>query len=198
MAYEGALSAPHHVVIEERKSLTVSGVEDVERFDENSITLSPMRMRLADGADFSPGSCADHARRRHGPGGRLRAGLSAWGRVGPGLRRDAHRPAEFAAAWAGLCSGPAVLAGGHGGAVPAYPPAGRRAGAHLSWDGFPAGGRGLFPYAEPADAARAAVVGRTYPPIMAVSHRAGPPYRTGWKKSFERSKKALPKLAGMV
>lgn len=40
MAYEGALSAPHHVVIEERKSLTVSGVEDVERFDENSIVLS--------------------------------------------------------------------------------------------------------------------------------------------------------------
>ena len=40
MAYEGALSAPHHVVIEERKSLTVSGVEDVERFDENTIVLS--------------------------------------------------------------------------------------------------------------------------------------------------------------
>lgn len=40
MAYEGGLSAPHHVVIEERKSLTVSGVEDVERFDENSIVLS--------------------------------------------------------------------------------------------------------------------------------------------------------------
>ena len=40
MAYDGGLSAPHHVVIEERKSLTVSGVEDVERFDENSIVLS--------------------------------------------------------------------------------------------------------------------------------------------------------------
>ncbi|MBD5133112.1 MAG: sporulation protein [Clostridiales bacterium] len=45
MAYEGGLStsglsAPHHVVIEERRSLTVSGVEDVERFDENSIVLS--------------------------------------------------------------------------------------------------------------------------------------------------------------
>lgn len=40
MAYEGGLSAPHHVVIEERKSLTVSGVEDVERFDENTIVLS--------------------------------------------------------------------------------------------------------------------------------------------------------------
>ena len=43
MAYEGALSAPHHVVIEERKSLTVSGVEDVERFDENTIVLSTSR-----------------------------------------------------------------------------------------------------------------------------------------------------------
>ena len=40
MAYEGGLSAPHHVVIEERSSLTVSGVEDVERFDENTIVLS--------------------------------------------------------------------------------------------------------------------------------------------------------------
>ena len=40
MAYDGGLSAPHHVVIEERKSLTVSGVEDVERFDETSIMLS--------------------------------------------------------------------------------------------------------------------------------------------------------------
>lgn len=40
MAYEDGLSAPHHVVIEERRSLTVSGVEDVERFDETSIVLS--------------------------------------------------------------------------------------------------------------------------------------------------------------
>ena len=40
VAYESGLGAPHHVVIEERKSLTVSGVEDVERFDENTIVLS--------------------------------------------------------------------------------------------------------------------------------------------------------------
>ena len=40
MAYDGGLSAPHHVVIEERKSLSVSGVEDVERFDENTIVMS--------------------------------------------------------------------------------------------------------------------------------------------------------------
>ena len=43
MAYEGGTGAPHHVVIEERKSLTVSGVEDVERFDENTIVLSTSR-----------------------------------------------------------------------------------------------------------------------------------------------------------
>ena len=40
MTYDSGLSAPHHVVIEERKSLTVSGVEDVERFDENTIVHS--------------------------------------------------------------------------------------------------------------------------------------------------------------
>ena len=43
MAYEGGLPAPHHVVIEDRKSLTVCGVEDVERFDENTIVLSTSR-----------------------------------------------------------------------------------------------------------------------------------------------------------
>ena len=43
MAYEGGLPAPHHVVIEDRKSLTVSGVEDVARFDENTIVLSTSR-----------------------------------------------------------------------------------------------------------------------------------------------------------
>lgn len=40
MTYESGQSAPHHVVIENRQSLTVSGVEDVERFDENTIVLS--------------------------------------------------------------------------------------------------------------------------------------------------------------
>ena len=40
MTYDGGLSAPHHGGIEERKNLTVSGVEDVERFDENTIVLS--------------------------------------------------------------------------------------------------------------------------------------------------------------
>ena len=40
MAYENGLVAPHHVVLEERKHLTVSGVEDVERFAENTIVLS--------------------------------------------------------------------------------------------------------------------------------------------------------------
>ena len=40
MTYESGQSAPHHVVIENRQGLTVSGVEDVERFDENTIVLS--------------------------------------------------------------------------------------------------------------------------------------------------------------
>jgi len=40
VGYENSLSAPHHVVMEERRSLTVSGVQDVERFDENSIVMS--------------------------------------------------------------------------------------------------------------------------------------------------------------
>lgn len=40
MAYESGLTAPHHVVLEERRHLTVSGVEDVERFDETIIVLS--------------------------------------------------------------------------------------------------------------------------------------------------------------
>ena len=38
--YENGIGAPHHVALEERRSLTVSGVEDVERFDENAIVLS--------------------------------------------------------------------------------------------------------------------------------------------------------------
>lgn len=40
MGYELGMTSPHHVMLEERKKLTVSGVEDVERFDENTIVLS--------------------------------------------------------------------------------------------------------------------------------------------------------------
>lgn len=46
MGYDSGLSAPHHVVLEERKNLTVSGVEDVERFDENTIVLSTSKGTL--------------------------------------------------------------------------------------------------------------------------------------------------------
>lgn len=40
MTYDNAGGAPHHVMLEDRKHLTVSGVEDVERFDESTIVLS--------------------------------------------------------------------------------------------------------------------------------------------------------------
>ena len=40
MGYEVAMEARHHVTMEDRRRLTVSGVEDVERFDESNIVLS--------------------------------------------------------------------------------------------------------------------------------------------------------------
>ena len=46
MAYEDnrpGPAAPHQVVLEDREQLTVSGVEEVESFDESSILLSTAR-----------------------------------------------------------------------------------------------------------------------------------------------------------
>ena len=40
MGYEVAAAARHHVTMEDRRGLTVSGVEDVERFDDTNIVLS--------------------------------------------------------------------------------------------------------------------------------------------------------------
>lgn len=40
MGYEIAAAARHHVTMEDRRNLTVSGVEDVERFDDTNIVLS--------------------------------------------------------------------------------------------------------------------------------------------------------------
>lgn len=40
MPYEEMRPVGHHLVLEERESLTVSGVEDVERFDETGIVMS--------------------------------------------------------------------------------------------------------------------------------------------------------------
>ena len=44
MPYETAnLQTPHRVVLEERGSLAVSGVEEVERFDESEIVMATVR-----------------------------------------------------------------------------------------------------------------------------------------------------------
>lgn len=40
MAYETAAPGPHHVLLEDRRHLTVSGVEDVARFDDAAIVLT--------------------------------------------------------------------------------------------------------------------------------------------------------------
>ena len=41
-----AETAPHHVILEGRESLSVSGVEEVESFDENSIVMSTCKGTL--------------------------------------------------------------------------------------------------------------------------------------------------------
>ncbi len=39
--------APHRISLEERSTLTVAGVEDVERFDENAILMTTARGTLS-------------------------------------------------------------------------------------------------------------------------------------------------------
>lgn len=47
MPYETTnLQVPHRVVLEERGSLSVSGVEEVERFDESEIVMATVRGSL--------------------------------------------------------------------------------------------------------------------------------------------------------
>lgn len=48
MTYENSVNmqAPHRVVLEERGVLSVTGVEEVERFDENEIVMSTVRGTL--------------------------------------------------------------------------------------------------------------------------------------------------------
>lgn len=47
MPYETSnLQAPHRVVLEERGSLCVSGVEEVERFDDGEIVMATVRGAL--------------------------------------------------------------------------------------------------------------------------------------------------------
>lgn len=41
MAFEAKETAPaHHLVLEERSSLSISGVEEVDSFDENTVSLN--------------------------------------------------------------------------------------------------------------------------------------------------------------
>lgn len=35
----GRVAAPHHIILENREQLSVSGVEEVESFDENTIVM---------------------------------------------------------------------------------------------------------------------------------------------------------------
>lgn len=49
MPYEearGRQDAPHHIILEEREQLSVSGVEEVESFDENIIVMYTSRGAL--------------------------------------------------------------------------------------------------------------------------------------------------------
>ena len=51
MDYEtdrGRMDMSHHVILEQREQLVVSGVEEVERFDESSILLTTVQ----DGGDL--------------------------------------------------------------------------------------------------------------------------------------------------
>ena len=46
MPYEDSRMRPeaaHHIILEERERLSVSGVEEVESFDENTIIMSTTR-----------------------------------------------------------------------------------------------------------------------------------------------------------
>ena len=43
--------AAHHIILEEREQLSVSGVEEVESFDENTIVMRTTRATLSVGGE---------------------------------------------------------------------------------------------------------------------------------------------------
>lgn len=52
MPYEDSRARPeaaHHIILEDRERLSVSGVEEVESFDENTIVMSTTRAHWSSG-----------------------------------------------------------------------------------------------------------------------------------------------------
>ena len=150
------------------------------------------------GRAFLPACCADHVCGHSGAGRAVRTGRPAGRGAGAGLRPDAGRPPEPAPQMAGLRAGPAVLAERHRGAVPALRPPGRRAGAALPRGGVFAGRRRILPHPEPPGAALFPLGDGRPVQAVAAAHRAGAQDGAGGEKSFEKAKKRLSYLAGMV
>ena len=65
-----AETAPHHVILEGRESLSVSGVEEVESFDENSIVMSTCKGTLVVRGGGPPHRKAESGRGRPEGGGK--------------------------------------------------------------------------------------------------------------------------------
>ena len=139
MAYDDSrlpAEAAHHILLEGREQLTVSGVEEVESFDENTIVMSTVKGTLVvrgedlhieklslDGGDMKVEGRVDsltYEDDRRGRGGLLSrpgGGSGPGGAAGAG-RRDAVRPVPHPAGAgapppAGPGAGPAVLADAH-------------------------------------------------------------------------------------
>ena len=148
--------------------------------------------------DFSPVCCAEY-------------GCSSGRAVGAAAARhcggrDAGRPVGSAESHSRAAVPPmvdgavrsAVLADCHGGSFPAFPDLGQRRGAALSSDFLSCGRRGLLCPAEPLSAPAVPKNCGMVGAIVAVSHLARQIRGKNCKKSFQKPKKGLSKLAEMV